>query len=195
MKLPIPQENQDIRKSIRNKLIKQIVFILLWCTAVSLFMAFYCYGYLNAALGRGNAIAIWVVLCVAPFVKCKFWKWFTDGAYEGTVIKTKQTSFTGSKIWWAKGGPENLLRMYAQNIQIRMPNGKEKTVKLTWQEGEDVPYYYEGDHVRRYRGTKFPQVISDAPEVPRICVMCGTQNLPDDTVCGICHKSLIDHRK
>lgn len=193
MKLQIPKENQDICKAVIEKMIRQLVLCVLWCAIVSVWMIVFGYDYFTNALDTGTTIAIWVILCLLPFLKCKCWRWF-DTDYEGRVISCKQTGFHKTKSWW-RGKQEDIVQMYAQNIQILLPNGKEKTVKVIWSADEAVPYYCEGDYVRHYRGTKFMQVISDKPDVPRICVMCGTSNCPDDTVCGICGKSLIDHRK
>lgn len=193
MKFDIPKENDDIRKAVIRRIIRQLVLCVLCCAIVSVWMIVWGYDYFTNALDANTAIAIWVFLCLLPFLKCKCWRWF-DTAYEGQVISCKHTSFHKTKSWW-RGKQEDIVQMYAQNIRLRLPNGKEKTVKVIWSADEETPYYYEGDYVRHYRGTKFMQVISDKPEVPRICVMCGTSNRPEDTVCGICRKSLIDHRK
>lgn len=196
MKLSIPKENRDIQKAVNRRMLRQLIVCILWSAAVSAVMIAYAYDYFVKSLSVGNTIAIWVILCMIPFVKCKCWQWF-DRAYEGEVISCRQTGSVKKKNMDNSFSPSGagLIQIYTQNIRLRLTNNREKTVKLTWLSDDDVPFYYEGDYVRHYRGTKFMQVISDKPEVPRICVMCGTQHLPDETYCDLCKLSLIDHRK
>lgn len=191
MKLSIPKENADIRKAIRGKLIRQIVICAVWTAIVSAFMIVYAYNYFIEALSVGAAYVFWIGVSLIPFLKCKFWRWFADRSYEGKVISCKQTCAMTPK----NAIHRKLFRLFTQNIQIRQPDGETKNVKITWWEDEHVPYYYEGDYIRYYRGTKFPQVISDEPGAHRYCVMCGTSNHPEENVCMICGKSLIDHTK
>lgn len=191
MKLSIPKENADIRKAVQGKLIRQIVFCAIWVIAVSVFMIVYGYKYFADSITHGTSLLIWIIACLVPFYLCKSWRWFTDQPYEGTVTSCKQTSWIKAK------GPRatTQVRMYTQNIRVRLQNGDEKLVKLSWESGKECPYYYEGDYIRYYRGTNFPQIISDEPGAHRICVMCGTSHHPRETECMICGKSLIDHTK
>lgn len=192
MKISIPKENNDIRITVTLRLVMQIVFCAAWTAIISTLMLISVYDYFCNALGILNAVLIWVILCLIPFWMCKFWRWFTDRPYEGQVISCKQTSSVAARGIAKK---EYLMRTYTQNINIKLPNGKKKTVKVTWFSDKEVPFYYEGNYVRHYRGTKYMQVISDDPGAPRICVMCGTQNRSEETVCMICGKTLIDNSK
>ena len=194
MKITIPKENADIRKAIRGKLIRQIVICAVWTAIVSAFMIVYAYNYFIGALSVGAAYVFWIGVSLIPFLKYKFWRWFADRSYEGTVVSCRQTTAV-TKKGLLSGLGMTLTRKYTQNIQIRLPNGEEKTTEISWWDGEHVPYYYEGDYIRYYRGTKFPMVISAEPGAHRYCVMCGTSNHPEETVCMICGKSLIDHTK
>ena len=189
--IKIPQKNKDIIKAINRKLFLQIGISVLWCAGVSVIMALAGYRYFEASLGGGTAITIWGILCIIPFYIFKAWQWVIDRPFDGTVTECRQTSSATMNGLYRS----TLKRLYTQNIEILKNNGRTKTVKLTWDSDKNVPFYYKGDHVRYYRGTKFMQVISDKPDAPRICVMCGTQNLPDDNFCSICSKSLIDQRQ
>ncbi len=197
MKLSIPNENADIRRAVQGKLIRQIVICAVWTAIVSIFMILYAYDYFIETLSFGATILFWIAVSLIPFMKYKFWRWFSDRSYEGRVISCKQTSVVTKKSVMEGVSPTGagLIRTFTQNIQVRQSNGAVKFVKLTWLADENVPYYYEGDHIRYYRGTNFPQVISDEPGAHRYCVLCGTSNHPDETRCMICGKSLIDHRK
>lgn len=196
MKIAIPKENPDLIRAIRGKMIRQIALCAIWTAAVAAFMLLYAYDYFEKSVSIGAAITVWVVLTAIPFIRCKCWRWFTDRSFEGTVISCKQTTSVTKKSLDNSVSPSGagFIRTYTQNIQILLSNGKDKTFKITWKADADVPYYYEGDSIRYYRGTKYPLVLSDDPNAPKLCVLCGTANLPDDQTCSICRHSLIDRR-
>ena len=191
MKITIPKANRDIQKAVNRKFIFQIVFSVIWFAAVSAVMIYEGYKNSRSPLGVGSAAVIRVFICIAPFVFFKSWRWFTDRSFEGRVIGCRQTRSATMDGFYKK----SYKLLYIQHVDVLKENGRIKRVNITCDYDKQVPLYQEGDHVRYYRGTKFLQIISDKPNAPRICVMCGTQNLPNDMVCSICASSLIDHRK
>ena len=210
MKLKIPSSCQDIRAAVKNRFIKDILLIV--AVRVILFLPAYFYGYYSRPVNIFGVILV-EVICLFPFIKTRFWKWFTSArAFEGEVIAvkhrrgnkvtktplivSKQTPTKAMKKTPVAGRFRQVIKVNIQKIRVRLPNGKIRRVRYVCDEGLRQPEYEVGDHVRHYYGTKYMQKIPNhekkADQSSVMCVMCGTSNPYGADRCAYCEVSLID---
>lgn len=178
--------NRSVRARVRKRLIKETAI----CAGIDAVLI----AVLVATRSFSPAyITLVVLLCVAPYVKFKYWNWFTDRTYDGKVIEVKQSEHVERETTATIAPGNTYLYVFVQEIKISESNGNIIWVKYHWRQDENAPIYAVGDHVRHYYGTKYMQKIGD-DEAP-ICVFCGTQNLKGDEKCGVCGTELIDNMK
>ena len=178
--------NRDVRARVRKRLVKETLI----CVGIDAVLI----AVLVATRSFSPAyITLVAILCIAPYVKFKYWNWFTDRTYEGEVTDVKQTEHV-ERTTLANVAPGNkLIYVFAQDIKIVESNGNIIRVRLQRRQDESAPIYAAGDHVRHYYGTKYMQKIGD--DKAPICVFCGTQNLKGESKCGVCGVGLIDNAK
>lgn len=214
MKIRIPEENGDIKVAVRRRLISDILFIVL--VRVIVFMPAYLYGYYTEP-NIGGIIAVELV-CLFPFIKTRFWKWFTSArAFEGEVINIEhrrgnkvtkhpemglqQTPTKAMRRTPVAGRSRQVIKVNIQKIQVRLPNGKIRRVRYAFPDGSRPMEYKVGDRVRHYYGTGYMLKLAkndglyyeDTPSTPKICVMCGKVNPAERDTCEACEMTLIEH--
>ena len=179
--------NRDVRARVRNRLVKE--------TAISVGIDVVLIAVLVATRSFSPAyITLVAILCIAPYVKFKYWNWFTDRTYEGEVTEVHHKEFaTTAHSGRGTGSKNDMKYVFEQNVTLRESNGKIRRVTYQRWQDETAPIYAAGDHVRHYYGTKYMQKIGD--DKAPICVFCGTQNLKGESKCGVCGVGLIDNAK
>lgn len=208
----LPLALGDIKRAVRNQILKDIA-IILGCR-IALMLIAYASGYYTPPVNVSGAILV-EAICLLTLIMTRFWKWFTSHrAFEGEIVSVKYKSkvvndrvgHAGVRGMSAYGKPRysgGALSMWTGRatvckIRVRTDAGKIRRAKYVVRDGERIADYKVGDRVRHYYGTNFMYKLprekrtfyEDELGVPNICVMCGAVNEDDDELCDFCGASL-----
>ena len=198
MRVKIPKECQDVRRTAFMRNFKRIALFLLYVALWTLGYLFYLSNPNNKPFSWWAMLIFCALIAVSGFFIFNMGKFLTEKSFVG-IIKSMSVSRTYGRGVTRDGRFKIDYHTY-RVLKIIDSNGKKRKLKFQlFDDGYDL-YYREGDTVVYFRGTIYPLSLEAEERGEHICVNCGVRVLetkkhgerPTNTdFCEVCGKSLV----
>ncbi len=189
----------DLAEYIRQKYTRFAVKCGIWLGVVFIAEVSFLYRLVASYRGHINAIALFAVLVILPFIIFGGFKLIFDKSWEGKVILVEVSSKTNAgnvndvvvrrtagKTY--AGIRRNFGTYIACEIYVETDDGKTHTYLHALEHPEKL-IYKVGDRVKKIKGLPHPVNIT-SPK--RECAVCGEVNAAGAHECAVCGYSLIE---
>ena len=177
---------RDIRETVKRKIYKRVFWTLVLTIAVGI--ALYLFGdTVFASFGSPSKEILYTILIVAVPLSFGIPIKLIDRTWTGLI--TRVDVRTENAVGGALRNGSRIYTKHFVDVEIKLDSGKiiDRTVyEGAVPTGRKFSTYEVGDRVLHVYGTKHIQVVHNNVSRPTICVVCGTENPPEEKECGKC---------
>ena len=182
-KIKLPR---DIKSTVSSKIYKRLGLAL--ATEALVCILIYLFGdTVFASLGSPSKEILYAILIVAVPLSFGIPIKLIDRTWTGEI--TRVDVRTENAVGGALRNGSRIYTKHFVDVEIKLDSGKiiDRTVyEGAVPTGRKFSTYEVGDRVLHVYGTKHIQVVHNNVSRPTICVVCGTENPPEEKECGKC---------
>ncbi len=184
---------EDIRQLVKHKILLRLLYLVIWFVP-ALIAIYLCYKNTINHDSVNYLITVSVFL-ILPFVISGFPLKLIDSAtYSGKILKVDIYTQTFN----ADGKASIMRRSSMRHKNITELLIEEDTRHLNKEVAKNIyiknhgysELYKAGDRIVHVYGTDYIKIISNDPNIPTVCVVCGAKNKVKNGKCCNCGHSL-----
>ena len=190
----IPKSNRDLQRLARSRFILRVTGYLLWIALWYSGAVVYNRNHMTYPPERrmvGWRLAVWMGIAVlSGILLFRMWKLITDRTLCGVIeFSGLSHGYTPSEDKSLLQGGDYDFRLHTV-LLIRTPDGKRRRLRFEQKNGFYL-YYYEGNHIVRFRGLPYPLNTDPASKNGYVCSACGFWCQKKEERCPACSRTMI----
>ncbi len=184
---------EDIRQFVRHKILVRLLYLAICFVPALIAIYFYYKNTINH--NSVNYIITVSILLILPFIISGFpYKLIDSATYSGKILKVDIYTQTFN----ADGKASIMRRSSIRHKNITEVLIEEDTRHLNKEVAKNIhiknhgysELYKAGDRIVHVYGTDYIKIISNHPDTPTVCVVCGAKNKVKTGNCCNCSHSL-----